>query len=90
MGSMSYYEVHYIVEASTIITISIMLMAMVDSVYKFTFIDVGCNGGVFGQCRLSNFLKPAAEHLREGGGRPVLFVVVADDAFPLRHNLMKP
>ena len=35
-------------------------------------------------------ILPAAEHLCEGGGRPALFVVVADDAFPLWHNLMKP
>ena len=41
---------------------SIGLMAMVDAKYKFTFLDVGCNGrisdgGVFANCTLSEALR---------------------------------
>ena len=82
-------------------THSIVLMALVDGSYKFRFADVGCNGrvsdgGVFGQCGLSTFLSdgntclPAPESLHSGSDKAMPFVVVADDAFPLRNNLMKP
>ena len=77
-----------------------ILMAMVDSDYKFTFVDVGCNGrvsdgGVFKQCALSNALEqntlniPPPQQLphRE---KPVPYVVVADAAFPIKSYIMKP
>ncbi|KAJ8886759.1 hypothetical protein PR048_012971 [Dryococelus australis] len=42
-------------------TYSIVLLAVVDSLYRFTYLDVGCNGrvcdGVFGRSTISNALK---------------------------------
>lgn len=79
---------------------SIVLLALVDAEYKFIYVDVGCNGrvsdgGVFKNCSLSKALEegklnlPAAKNL-PGGERPVPFMIVADDAFPLKENIMKP
>ena len=79
---------------------SIVLLALVDADYKFTYIDVGCNGrisdgGVFRNCSLNKAMEngslniPSATPL-PGGDRPVPFMIVADDAFPLRQNIMKP
>ena len=80
---------------------SIVLMAVANANYEFIYIDVGANGrvsdgGVWGNCTLSKcldeennaglpppaMLKKSAEFLR--------YVFVADDAFPLKTNLMKP
>lgn len=81
-------------------TYSIVLMALVDADYKFLFVDVGSNGrvsdgGVFGQSALShaletNSLNLPAETALPGRVKPQPFVIVGDEAFPLRHNLMKP
>ena len=81
---------------------SVVLMALVDDQYRFTYVDVGNNGsnsdsGIF---RHSNFgmqffngeLKmPPAKTLPafpEAGLLP--HCIVADDAFPLRCDLLKP
>ena len=81
---------------------SVVLMALVDHQYRFTYIDVGNYGsnsdsGVF---RNSNFgRKFLAEQLNmpprkilpaypEAGLLP--HCIVADDAFPLRPDLLKP
>ena len=64
------------------------------------FVDVGCNGrisdgGVFSRCALSSALEnntlsfPALVPL-PGTDTILPHVVVADDAFPLRKNIMKP
>ena len=81
-------------------TFSIVLMALVDSQYKFIHVDVGTNGrvsdgSVFSHSSLarameSNMLHiPAARHL-PGTDKLCHFHVLADEAFPLRCNIMKP
>lgn len=66
---------------------SIVLMALVDHDYCFTYFDIGCNGrvsdgGVFRNCSLS--------HALEKNFLPKDHVIVADNAFPLKTYLMKP
>jgi len=75
-------------------------MAVVDSAYKFLYVDVGTNGrisdgGVFGQCSLNTALNegmlniPAPSPL-PGATDLCPYMLVADEAFPMRTNLMKP
>ena len=85
-------------------TQSIVLMAMVDANYRFTYIDIGCNGrvsdgGVLRDSTLGttlfgdhndNILNIPGPRPLPGRVHAVPFVVVGDDAFPLRHNFMKP
>lgn len=66
---------------------SIVLMAVVDRKYCFSYIDVGCNGrvsdgGVFRNCSLYQAL--------EDGMLPEGHVLVGDNAFPLKEYLLKP
>jgi hypothetical protein len=79
---------------------SLVLFAMVDADYKFTWVDVGANGGA-SDCQIFNAsdLKaavddgtigfPAAEPVF-GDNEDMPFFIVGDDAFPLRTWLMKP
>ncbi|XP_035233209.1 protein ALP1-like [Stegodyphus dumicola] len=79
---------------------SIVLMASVDADYKFTFIDVGCNGrisdgGVFAQTSLfsmldNNLLDLPSPTPLIPGSEPVNYFMVADEAFPLKCYLMRP
>ena len=83
-------------------TFSIVLMALVDSSYRFTFVDIGDYGSnvdgaiftrsAFGQALLDGDLDfPGPKELLkypEGGGLP--HCIVADEAFPLRHDIMRP
>ena len=75
---------------------SIVLLGVVDAYYKFRYIDVGCNGrvsdgGVFRNSILSPALSensiniPTVKHIP---GYPYLlpYVIVEDDAFPLKHT----
>lgn len=75
-------------------------MALVDADYKFIFVDVGSEGkvgdaGVFYKCALSSRLQynqlniPPPENI-PGMQHPMPYVIVADDAFPLKTYLMKP
>ncbi|CAH1970387.1 unnamed protein product [Acanthoscelides obtectus] len=79
---------------------SIVLLALVDANYKFTYVDVGCkgrisDGGVFKntgfyvnlQQRQLNLPQPTA---LPGRMTPIPYVIVADDAFALDMNFMKP
>lgn len=77
-----------------------MLLALVDADYKFIYVDIGCNGrisdgGVFKHSTLGQALEqndlniPAASPL-PGRDIPSPYVIVADDAFPLKTYLMKP
>ena len=79
---------------------SIVLMALVDADYKFVYVDVGCqgrisDGGVFRESSLNSALErnllniPSPQTLPERDVS-VPFVVVADDAFPLKAHIMKP
>ena len=75
-------------------------MALVDANYEFIYVDIGCNnrisdGGVFRNC----FLSKAIEHndLNTPPPRviceeikPLPYGIVADDAFPLKENIMNP
>ena len=81
-------------------TFSIVLLALVDYDYKFLYVDIGSNGrvsdgGVFRNSTLSSLLSenklqvPAPKPL-PGGTFSVPHLIVADDAFPLKVNIMKP
>lgn len=79
---------------------SIVLMALVDHRYCFTIIDVGghgssSDGGIFAQSALGKAIKnntlaiPQPKPL-PGSSQPVPHVIVADEAFPLSRNMMRP
>lgn len=75
-------------------------MALVDANYKFLYVDVGANGrnsdgGVYRQCSLNRAITNGAldiphDRCLPGSEYPVPFVIVADGAFPLTNNIMKP
>ena len=79
---------------------SIVLLALVDADYKFIYIDVGCNGrisdgGVFKNSTLSTALEQNSLHIPQatplpGKTHPIPFMIVADDAFPLKQYILKP
>lgn len=79
---------------------SIVLLAVVDAKYRFLYIDVGVNGrvsdgGVFKQSDLAkaielNTLNIPRECPLPSRELPVPFVFVADAAFPLSQNILKP
>ncbi len=81
-------------------THSVVLLALADAHMRFLYVDAGCNGrisdgGVFANSVLSEALElntwqfPSTAFL-PGGQSMVPYVVVADEAFPLRNNLLKP
>lgn len=75
-------------------------MELVDADYQFLYCDIGCNGrvsdgGVFRSCSLNEAMEKRTINFPDpkpapGDERPVNFYIVADEAFPLRENLMKP
>lgn len=82
-------------------TFSVVLLAACDYKYKFTLIDVGANGSdsdgrVFAESNLSNSLCDNTLNLPKGTAQlpgselqsSCLFV--ADDAFALTENMIKP
>ena len=81
-------------------TFSIVLMAVVDSNYRFRYVNVGAQGrisdaGVFSECNLTQALNKGKLNLPKPAsltGSEVVtpFVFIADEAFPLGQNLMKP
>lgn len=79
---------------------SVVMMAVVDADYRFTWLSVGYPGscsdaGIFRRCKLRKKLDrgtlgiPPPEPLHPAG-RPVPYFFVGDDAFPLNRWLMKP
>lgn len=78
---------------------SIVLLAVVDANYNFLYIDIGCqgrisDGGVF---RNSSFFEALNTSLNLPTPRPLPgriinmpFFFLADDAFPISQNIMKP
>lgn len=79
---------------------SIVLMALVDADYNFLYADVGCqgrisDGGVFKNMSLykkleANTLKLPPPKNLPGRDKNVPYVFVADEAFQLSCNIMKP
>ena len=79
---------------------SIVLLALVDPNYKFFFVDIACNGrvsdeGYFGSTSLATGIRNKKLVLPSPWPLPdrqvkVPYVIVADDAFPLQENIMKP
>jgi len=77
-----------------------ILMALVDAQYRFLYVDVGANGrqsdgSVFANCSLSSALEKNTMNIPEGRPLPgtdvvTPFVVVADDAFPMKRYILKP
>ena len=73
---------------------SLILMALVDAQYRFLYVDVGangrqCDGSVFANCSLSHALENNTLNV-PGTNVVAPFVVVADDAFPMKPYLLKP
>lgn len=78
------------------------MLAVADSQYRFLYIDVGSegkasDGGVWARTQLqydmndpSNPLNIPPPQQIEGMEEGLPMYLVGDDAFPLRHNLMKP
>ena len=105
MGNISWWDahlIHILCFTTTKDFFSIVLMALVDADYCFIYIDVGNYGsngdsGIFknsalGEAFTGNLLNiPRPKRLPvypEGGALP--HCIVADEAFPLRMDLMRP
>lgn len=81
-------------------THSIVLLALVDANYKFTWIDVGnygrnSDGGIFeksllGQWSANNRIDFPRDEPLTPTGQICPFVMVGDEAFPLKSYLMRP
>jgi hypothetical protein len=81
-------------------TFSIVLLAIVDANYNFIFVNTGCHGrisdcGVFRNTSVCRKLMNNSLHLPQdtqlpGRTKEVPYVLVADDAFPLHSNILKP
>lgn len=80
---------------------SMIMLALVDANYKFLYVDVGTQGrasdaGVWDKCNLRQYLEvgrlgvPAPALLPYSPSIQTPFVIVGDDAFPLKTYLMKP
>ena len=80
-------------------TFSIVLLALVDADYKFTYVDIGTNGrisdgGVFRNSALAQALEHDDLNIPDPAPLPkrtmkVPYVIVADDTFPLSQNILK-
>lgn len=81
-------------------TFSIVLMAVVDADYNFLFADVGCQGRISdgGVIKNTEFYKslenktlmiPEPTYLKNSENK-MPYVFVADEAFQLKDNIMKP
>lgn len=77
---------------------SILLMAVCDAQYRFTFVDVGAYGsegdaGVFSNCSMGKKIIKNKLKLPDDatiGSVKVPYYFIADDAFPLMERIMKP
>ena len=82
-------------------TFGIALMALVDANYEFIYVGIGCNGrisdgGVFRNCSLSKAVKHNNLNIKYTPSQviceeiqPLPYVIVADNALPLKENIMK-
>ena len=76
------------------------MMAVVNSAYRFLYVDAGSNGrvsdgGVFGQCSFKRALSDGSLHLPSptvltGTNHECPYMFLADEAFPMCINIMKP
>lgn len=83
-------------------TNSIVLLALVNAHYQFIYVNVGVNGrvsegGVFRDSDLAQFLNNPQNILNlprdkplPGMNEPILYVILADVAFPLQNHILKP
>ena len=79
---------------------SIVVFALIDADYRFIYVDVGCNGrisdgGVFANSYIFKALEEKSLNIPNGKllpGRenPLPYVIVGDEAFPLKTYLLKP
>lgn len=78
---------------------SVVLMAICDANYLFTFVDIGAYGrrssGIFRECQFGKKFEqkklnvPNAESIFENG--PILpYCLIEDEAFPLKEYLLRP
>lgn len=77
-----------------------VLMALCDANYCFTTVDIGAkgrqsDGGIFRQSTLGQMLFSNSLNLPEPreiveGEEPLPYFMVADEAFPLSVNIMRP
>lgn len=81
-------------------TFSIVLIALVDAHYNFTAVDVGAygrnsDGGIFMHSKLGNRLDQKKLNVPPSTALPgttnvVPYVILGDEAFPLKEYLMRP
>ncbi len=78
---------------------SVVLQAVADANYRFLFVEVGAYGkqsdaGVFEASNLSKFVANEnnfpPDRTIVGLSIPLPYLLVVDDAYPLRRNMMKP
>lgn len=81
-------------------TFSVVLVAVVDANYNFIYANVGCQGRILdgGVFQNTSFFKLLNENKLElptpkmlnGKEKQMPYVFVADEAFPLKENILKP
>ena len=84
-------------------TFSLVLLALVDADYCFTVVDIGSygrnsDGGIFANSALGQSLKEGTLNIPQDqvlpgsppNNDPIPFVIVGDEAFPLKTYLMRP
>lgn len=79
---------------------SIVILAVVDANFNFIYANVGCQGRIsdggvfestqFKECLQNNTMNLPPPQCLPGQEVPAPYVFVADDAFPLKENIMKP
>ena len=80
---------------------SLVLMALVDPYYKFIAVDIGAYGsnndpGIFGKSLIGKMISknriafPAAKPISDINGYKLPHLIVGDEAYPLRNNIMRP